>query len=97
MSYRLSEQAEEDVVRVYVQGTELFGVQQAVRYHRRLRATFELLAANPRMARERAEYDPPVRIHPVGSHVVVYVVDDRDEVLILRIRHGREDWAGEPE
>jgi toxin ParE1/3/4 len=57
---------------------------------------FERLVVLPEIARERTEYDPPVRIHPHRSHIIVYQVVD-DQVLILRIRHGREDWASEPE
>lgn len=70
----------------------MFGLAQAERYHARLQRTFELLADNPEMARERPELSPPARIHPCGSHIVIYVVHD-DGVLIVRVRHGREDWA----
>jgi toxin ParE1/3/4 len=62
----------------------------------RLRRTFDLLAENPRLARERTELSPPVRVHPCGAHVVIYTVEDDGTVLIVRVRHGREDWAGSP-
>ena len=45
----------------------------------------------PRAARERLEIDPPVRAHPYKSHMVVYVIEG-DDVLILGVRHGHEDW-----
>jgi toxin ParE1/3/4 len=43
------------------------------------------------VARERSEMNPPARVHPVKSHIVVYLIDDKGP-LILRIRHGAEDW-----
>ncbi len=40
---------------------------------------------------------PPVRIQPCGRHLVVYVAEDGGDVLIIRIRHGHEDWAQDPD
>lgn len=93
MTYRLSREAEEDIVRIYIGGARLFGHAQAEAYHGELKSRFELLAHNPRMARERSEISPPVRIHPYKAHLIVYVIDANDDVLIIRIRHGHEDWA----
>lgn len=93
MTYRLSREADEDIVRIYIEGVRLFGRAQAESYHRELESLFELLAANPRMARERNEIMPPVRIHPYKAHLIVYVIEANDDVLIVRIRHGHEDWS----
>ncbi|WP_417496630.1 type II toxin-antitoxin system RelE/ParE family toxin [Maricaulis sp.] len=49
-----------------------------------------------RAARERVEIAPPVRCHPHGSHLIIYVIDADDDVLVLRIRHAHENWAGDP-
>ena len=43
MAYRLSGKAEEDIIQIYVTGVEMFGVDQAERYHEGLERTFELL------------------------------------------------------
>ena len=95
MSYRLSRAADVDLVRIYAEGFVQFGPNQADAYNDRLFAAFDLIASNPAIARERTEYEPPVRIHPVGAHVVIYVETD-DGVLIVRVRHGREDWLSDP-
>lgn len=47
------------------------------------------------MARVRGEFEPPVRIHPWKAHVIVYVIEG-DDILVVRVRHGREDWARDP-
>ena len=47
------------------------------------------------MARERPELSrarPSLRLA-----VIIYTVDEDGGVLIVRVRHGREDWADMPE
>ena len=45
----------------------------------------------PEMARERPEFDPPVRIHPSAEHLIVYRLED-DHRAILRVLGGGQDW-----
>ncbi|WP_279599772.1 type II toxin-antitoxin system RelE/ParE family toxin [Methylobacterium sp. E-065] len=52
---------------------------------------FRLLAANPRMTRERQVFDPPVRLHPYGAHMIVYL-ENGAGILVIRTLHGRQDW-----
>jgi len=73
----------------------MFGAGQADHYHHELEAVFALLAENPKMARERKEIRPPVRIHPYKSDLIVYLVDENNDILILRLRHAHEDWQSE--
>jgi len=91
VSYKLSRKAEEDIARVYVEGARLFGPRQAAAYHAGLEQMFTVLAEHPRLARERDEITPPVRVHPYRSHIVIYVIEG-DDILVVRVRHGREDW-----
>lgn len=62
----------------------------------RLAEALELLAAHPLIARERQDLTPPVRVHPCGPHVIIYVVEPDATVLVVRVRHGQEDWLGGP-
>jgi toxin ParE1/3/4 len=91
MAYRLTHKAEEDLTEVFLSGIRDFGVIQAEAYLEELVQTFDLLADNPEIGRLREEFRPAVRIHPHGAHIVIYRDVDAD-VLIIRIRHGREDW-----
>ncbi len=95
MGFRLSLAAEDDVIGIAEEGVRLFGSAQARRYHDELFAIFDLIGSNPRMARERHELSPPMRIHPFRAHLVVYQIEDDGDVLIVRVRHGHEDWASE--
>lgn len=77
---------------IYFKGVANWGSRQSENYHRSFERTFELLSSNPELARERPEITPPVRIHPHGAHLIVYRIDDNQDVYIIRVRHGSEDW-----
>jgi len=96
VTYTLSRKAEDDLIELYIEGTSRFGEKQADVYYRKIEGMLELLSENPHMARERLEITPPVRIHPFRSHLIVYIVDDNNDVFIVRIRHEHEDWQSSP-
>ncbi|TPG43581.1 type II toxin-antitoxin system RelE/ParE family toxin [Sphingomonas koreensis] len=91
MGYDLSRAAERDLINLYLWGSEKFGGGRADQYIAELRDAFALLAAHPAMARELHQFDPPIRAHPHGKHVILYVVREQD-IFIVRIRHSRENW-----
>jgi toxin ParE1/3/4 len=45
----------------------------------------------PTIARERDEFDPPVRIHPSAEHLIVYRTADT-LLIVIRILGGRKNW-----
>jgi len=92
--YRLTRAAADDIEHIYVEGLVQFGFEQAEAYHLGLFGTFAFLAEYPAAARPREELPTPVRIHRYRSHLIVYEIVD-GEVLVVRIRHGREDWLGQ--
>jgi toxin ParE1/3/4 len=96
MSYKFSRKADEDIINVYIDGVRDYGVAQAEKYHARLEYVFQLLSDTPHLARQRDEITPPVRIHPHESHVIIYTLDEENNVLILRVRGGSEDWKNNP-
>ena len=55
MRYRLTRAAEADLVGIYREGAVRFGVAQVEAYFVALIASFERIAANPRLARLRME------------------------------------------
>jgi toxin ParE1/3/4 len=95
VGYHLSRLAEQDLIELFLDGSERFGLRQAEAYLDLLAHTFEFLADNPQAARLREEIDPPVRIHPVQAHLVVYRVDDDGDIFVIRVRHGHEDWVAD--
>ncbi len=94
-AWRLTAEADEDLVAVFIQGCDLFGTRQADRYLDELNAVFSRLATTPEMARLRLEFDPPLRAFSFKAHVIIYDVIE-DGVMIIRVRHGHEDWYSDP-
>jgi toxin ParE1/3/4 len=92
MGVTLSVKARKDMLTVYLTGITTFGEKQSELYQDKIEAAFILLSENPRAARLRSEVRPPVRAYPCGAHVVIYEIDDADDILILRMHHSREDW-----
>lgn len=90
--YRLSPAARLDLEAIWLYGAQTWSMDQADRYSQTLEETFERLLANPKIARERRDFDPPVRIHPTGSHLIIYRIEE-DHLAILRVLGGQQNWA----
>ena len=89
--YRLAPKAEDDLEAIWRYSAETWSAAQADTYLDTLIATLETLVAMPTLARERTEFDPPVRIHPTAEHLIIYRVDG-DLILVIRILGGRQNW-----
>lgn len=76
-------------IRTHTEGE--WGETRWLSYFAGLVRTFETLAEHPRAGRARDELGDGVRSMPCQSHVVFYVVTERDDVVVLRILHGRQE------
>lgn len=88
---RLTPIARSDLRTIYREGVRLFGEVQARRYFNLLTEELRFIEAFPLAVRLRDEFVPAVRIHPAGAHVIIFDVMET-EIIVARIRHGREDW-----
>ena len=88
---RLSSKAESDIEVIWRHTASAWSEAQADRYIESLVIVFELLLAMPKMAHERTEFKPPVRIHPTGAHLVIYRING-EFLDILRVLSGQQDW-----
>lgn len=82
--------AEADLSEIWLHSADRWGVEQAERYADSLFAVFDLLADYPELARERREITPPVRVHPSGSHLVLYRLEGPG-IEIVRILHAQQN------
>lgn len=88
---RLSNAALTDFEAIWDYTAQHWGAAHADSYTEELERTFRTLQAMPGIARERPEFHPAVRIHPVARHLIVYRVEG-DCLDIIRILGGRQDW-----
>jgi len=84
MSFRLSRRAADDLQEIVDFTRERWGVEKAIDYVSNLYACFQLLDATAGKA-----YRPPYRRARQGKHVVLFRVDAKSNVLVVRILHER--------
>lgn len=85
-AFRVSNAAIADLEDIGRYTQEQWGRGQRVAYLEGLNDQFKALSLNPRLAAERQDFDPPVRIHPHEKHLIVYAIDDAG-ILIVRVLH----------
>jgi toxin ParE1/3/4 len=92
MAHRVAPQAAADLDGIwYYVATESGSIEVANQLIDSITDRFSLLASHPYLGRARADdFGVGSRSFPVGEYVIVYWVED-DEVLILRVAHGRRD------
>ncbi len=90
--YKMSKAAERDLTDIAAYAIATFGIEQALAYRDGLINCFTFLAEHPKSARLRHEINPPVRARRFRSHLIFYDEQPDGGILILRVRHGREDW-----
>ena len=91
-SYRLAPAAQRDLEDIWDYTAAQWSAAQAETYLRGLQSVLDTIVAQPQIARERREFDPPVRLHPYQSHLIIY--REAGEYLdVLRVVHRRRHWS----
>ncbi len=83
-NYALTERAEDDLLSVFLDGIELFGLNQARRYKDELDRCFQLMASHPQMGRPAPLIGEGVRRHEHKSHIILYE-EKAGGILILAV------------
>ena len=94
MKIALSAEADADIKALIRQGLDRFGPSQVEAYLDGLEEVFRLISTFPALGAERGEFSRPYRSYPYKAHIVFYRVE-AERVLVVRVRHGREDWQDE--
>ncbi|MGI3185465.1 type II toxin-antitoxin system RelE/ParE family toxin [Nioella aestuarii] len=90
--YRISRQADADLDEIWRYSADTWSPAQAERHYDQLLESFDRLAAFPLMGRLHALATPPVRIHPMRQHLVIYT-EDAEGITNLRILGSAQDWS----
>jgi toxin ParE1/3/4 len=88
--YKLSSEAEEDVVRIFEYGLSRFGLIQANKYYEMLFECFNKIASNPFLFPVVIRYKDVERYCVCGVDTIYYNIKD-DEIEIITII-GRQDY-----
>lgn len=89
--YRLLPSARADLEDIWLFSAQCWSEEQADIYVAGLTRECAVLVDFPVLARERREFDPPVRVRHYQSHLIVYRIVETD-IIVIRILHGSRDW-----
>lgn len=90
MQIKRTKLADADLIDLFVYGAQQFSESKAEAYFRDIGKAQQFLAENPFVGHERAEFEPPVRIHPHKRHLIIYTIET-DYIQIVRVLHHRMD------
>lgn len=79
---------------IFVDGADRFGLAQADKYHDGLEAVCVSRRVSARGALATRNRPAGARA-PYKAHLIVYDIEADDGIVVLRVRHGREDWQSD--
>jgi toxin ParE1/3/4 len=89
-SYKLSIEAEMDIIRIFEYGVHQFGVAQAVRYYEMLFDCFNKIASNPFMFPKVTTYKNVERYCVCGIDTIYYNIGEKQIDIITIV--GRQNF-----
>ena len=89
--WSLTRAARADLLEIWLYGAERWSTERADRYQDDMLRALTLIAAHPRIARERTGFGVSFRMHPHAAHLIFYRIVEGG-VQILRIGHPRQNW-----
>ena len=92
LSIEFRPRAEQDLEDIWNYTVTRWSAEQAIPYLEGLKAAVGLLAEFPEMARLRSEFQPPMRLHPVQEHLIIYI-DHENALEVIRVVHTRSNWS----
>ena len=85
--------AEADLSAIWDYTAERWSLKQAQTYASGMTDLLFLLCDQPEIAPLFGKLTPPVRVWRYRSHLVIFTADD-STVEVIRVVHGRSNWAG---
>ncbi len=89
---KLSFKARKDLNHIFDYGRKEFGEPVARNYLLRLQNAMRVIEDQPRLAPLHPELGSATRLHSVGSHVVIYEIEDQ-RIVVIRILRAEQNWV----
>jgi len=87
-AYRITADAKSDLVDIRRFTLQQWGLEKSRQYLSGIRTTLQLLAETPSMGQKRPELGGDVSSFPHVSHVIYYIVHNR-QVIVFAVLHKR--------
>lgn len=92
MSYRISQQALDDIEEIWVYTFKNWSIEQADRYVNLLFDEIEYLVENPESGKDYNDVRAGYRCSKVKSHLIFYrIQDEQQEIEVIRVLHQQMD------
>lgn len=86
----LSPRAKQDFIDILRYTGETWGMAQLITYRDKINEALQVIGTHPQRGRLRSDLPPTYFSYSVGSHVIVYRLED-SEIAVVRILHQRMD------
>ncbi|MFI0427078.1 MAG: type II toxin-antitoxin system RelE/ParE family toxin [Flavobacterium sp.] len=90
-NYILSEQALDDVNKIWIYTAENWSIEQADRYYNLIFDEIEYIVANIEMARDFGTIRKDYRCSKFKSHLIFFRITKSKEIEVVRVLHERMD------
>ncbi len=91
LQLRLTPRARVDLEEIWLYSARSWSETQADQYIDKLTRMFDTLRVMPELGRKHHEFTPPVRVHPIGKHVIIYNIEG-EVLLIIRVLGAQQNW-----
>jgi plasmid stabilization system protein ParE len=91
MKIEYTDEAFADLLSIEIRGLQNFGKAAATAYMQKVKHAITLVSHHPNLARLREDADRPVRVYPVGSHLLIYETLPT-HIRLVRVLYGRQNW-----
>ena len=85
-TYKLSQEAEEDMHEIYLYSCFHFNKKQADKYSQKLKTAFDMIVENSKIGRYYLKANSKYRRFEVNQHIIFYQIIE-EAILIVRILH----------
>lgn len=89
--YRLTNEAKNDLEKIWIYTYNNFSLKQADKYYRLITDEFEYIASNPNAGKSIDHIRQGYKVSKVKSHLVFYKPSYKKGIEIIRILHERMD------
>ena len=87
-AFRLTPDAQDDLIEIRRYTLQQWGAEQSKKYLREIRNTLGLLAETPALGKSRPDVGANVHSFPQGSHIIYYVVHEQ-QLVVFGVLHKR--------
>lgn len=91
LALHLTPKAQADLEDIWLYTRDTWGTAQAENYLDSIQHVFDALCDMPELGRLYTEFEPTVRIHPSGRHLIIYM-PEANALNVVRVLGARQNW-----